>query len=264
MAKNLPTPRGIPERQERIGSPTNLARPKNIARRKQAPTKPAVSGIDFDEITKQKNPDEFRAKLRQIVQSTPYISLSDLFVNVNRGGRALLAKLLDQIETEARQGQGVRTWRLKMVVNPDGSKPKPGQTISWVRQRHNRLDYGKGRKIGTDIASDMKRRGEGFLLTEEAEVELDKDCCFDVTYQDAADLLSKHGIYYLTFDPDGKREDDTPVTLMNKRISKTGTHNWRFVEIPPGFFKKKRKPRQPNQLPDRESDSPAGEVNANE
>ena len=71
MAKNLPTPKGIPERQERIGAPTNLARPKNIARRKQVPTKPAVSGIDFDGLTKQKNPDEFRAKLREIQSTVP-------------------------------------------------------------------------------------------------------------------------------------------------------------------------------------------------
>lgn len=249
MTKNIPAQKGPPNQQSRVGGPTNLARPKNIAKRKKVKLPPPVSGIDFDELTKQKNPDTLRASMRGIVQNTPYISISDLFVNVKRGGRALLARMQEQIEIEARQGMGVRTWKLKMVVNPNGSKPKPGQLVTWVRQRHNKLDYGHGRKIGADTAADMVRRGEGYMLTEEAEVELDQDCCFDVTYNDAADLLSKYGIYYLTFDPDGSREDDTPVSSM-KRISKSGTYNWRFVEMPPGFFKKKRGPKRKSQTED--------------
>lgn len=234
MAKNMPTPKGQPAQQQRVGGPTNMARPKNVAKRKTAVTKPPVSNIDFDAIAKTPNPEKRRDAIREAVSQSPYVSLSDLFQNISRAGRAILEHLEKRIDKEAKQGLGVRTWRLMMVVNPDGSKPKPGQLVRWVRQRHNHLDFGHGKKIGATEAEEMRRRGDGYMLTEEAEVELDDCCCFDVTYQDASDLLSKHGIYYLTFDPDGNRADDTPVSRM-KRVSKAGTCNWRFVEIPPGY-----------------------------
>ena len=226
---------------------TNVAKAKHIAKRKVVTPAKTAGDFDFDQLQEKKDPIERSDFIREFVQNSQYVCLSDLFINVERGARAVLARLETQINVEAKRGMGVRTWRIRMVVDKNGQEPKSGQVITWVRQRHNRLDYGQGEKIGADKAMELKRRGYGHLLTEEAEVTLDADGCFECTFPDATDLLSKNGIYYLTFDPADDRSNDSPINPGVKRISKAGTCNWNFVEVPPGWedkvFKKKSKRR---------------------
>lgn len=181
------------------------------------------SSFDWDQYNKTVGTDNKRRFVTETIQ-TGYVSISDMFANLARGGHAVLHRLEVECKKNSERGD-VRKWKIKCMKHRDGKEAKPGDRIEWIWDRHNRLDYGEGRKIGVQEKNDMIRRGDGHLIEERGYAILDERCCFDATYREAADLLSKWGVYYLS----GKPLSPYP------EITKGGVHKWRYIEVPPGL-----------------------------
>lgn len=165
-----------------------------------------------------------------------YLVLSDPLMYRSLGGyqvmqylqrRALLGK--PNPDTGRNDRTRPYTWRLKLLIHTDGTQPKPGDKIEWVTQRNNKV---MGKKIGTTEANELIRRGDVEMITEKTAAVLDKDCCFEVGYEDASQLLANNGVYFRT---------GYPITGLPEKFREGRYHNWRFEEVPP-WIKQRAKP----------------------
>ena len=205
--------------------PTEV-KPRRNRKKKPAKITEPVGSVDFDKVQSIGNPKARKDFIAKTVQDAgrPYFSISDALVNRSRGGYSVLAAFDKQIQVEARRRLPERTWRIKVLKYRNGKDPKPGDTIEWIIQRHHRANYGSGDKLTAQEAMEMKARGQGDQLTEMGEAKLDSDCCVELSYYDAVQLLAKHGVYYVT---------GLPLNPAQTQFNRSGKCNWLYVEVPP-------------------------------
>lgn len=185
------------------------------------------SGVKYNEIDSQKTASARDELVQKEIRRVGVPCLTDAIVQRERGGGRIM-KALDDARANGvfdpvseSFSQTPMMWKLKKIINRDGTAPKEGDIVRVLFDR-KRKDA-SGRKMNNlEIEAARKRGVKGFELYHT--YKLDKDCCFECGYADAAQLLTQAGVHY-----------ENGLAINNYKEKSGKTHNWLYVEIVEGF-----------------------------
>ena len=195
--------------------------------------------IDYDVLAGANTQERREDIVEKAFGSGDYIAVTDALANRNKGG-ALVLKYLD-IETKQgmtgadgyRELDQRRTFKLRCIRRTDGTEYRPGETVEWEVSRGNRDS--RGNKLTGQQINEMLIRGDRGKLYQKKRFTVDEKGCIEVGYIDAATLLTKFGVHYLSgLSICGRREfSRQKQTDANDKVTHHNIWYWRFKEVPP-------------------------------
>ena len=188
-------------------------------------------GIQFDNINIQQTSTARAETVQREIARVKVPCLSDAIVNRTVGGQHVLIALdnarktgVFDPSTQSYSNEQTR-WKIRKILNRDGSTPKKGDTVKVLFQREQR--DAANHKLSAEQWADIVRRG-GQGQERYHMYTLDDDCCFECGYQDAMFLLTEYGVHYETRMSLGNRKE---TQGMPGRI----VHNWLYEEVVDGI-----------------------------
>jgi len=171
---------------------------------------------------------EVERQLAVILRQFQTISITELMLNRERGGQAFI-QLLDmrQKEQEYSGPKQVGKWRLRKIVNPDGSKPEPGDEFFYqVGTKKTFIDAtGKRAPMNNKQLEIMLRRNRERNDPNDPyywdEYELDEDCCIDCDYFQAMTIMTN----FSDMSDHGE--------IVGPEFGEVGRYYWLFEEVLP-------------------------------
>ena len=213
---------------------------EELSRIQKASSKFEDHHINYAYIVAPRTVDARLSALDQEIERVEHVLLTDAITHMEYGGALVLETLAkEQVHKNIR-------WKIRVVKDEWGNAPKPGDVVT--RRIQRKLVDRAGRKLRSNAVNAMKRQG-GFekRYIDKREFVVDDKGCIDCGYEDAAWLLSTHGIHYKTNEGlGGHREHSTsPKEAPNGQM--LHRHHWRYSEAPPWVY---------NELPTLDSTEP--------
>lgn len=202
-----------------------------------------MRGINWESIFSQGTPQAFERKaleeLDAALAADGTVNLCDCHLYSQRGGQVILTAL-DNRQRDPSADETTRgKWRLRILRNPDGTTPKPGDKFRWIAGE--KADFvgrdGKKHPMNTREKSRLmrmcRRPGDQWDVRIWKERTIGPDGCIRVGYLDAGDLLFMHGplstmpeqgdnIWHLLLEEAGPEETTTAAP-----VAATGTDDRR-------------------------------------
>jgi len=180
--------------------------------------------IDFEELSKISHPEQRKTAAEAAIASVKVPCLTDALVSRKSGGQSVIMVLYDSksagvydASTKRLQNPANLRWKIRAIINRDGTKPKPGDEVSYMYQE---MTHVGGKRLSTTMRADMDREGDSprryqtFIL--------DSNLCFECGYDAAMYFLTQFGVHY--------ENESKMIGVHNKLQDKQG-YNGRFVEV---------------------------------
>lgn len=194
--------------------------------------------IDYNAILSQTTAVSRIEALEREIEKCDYICLTDAIAGMKLGGN-LLFEYLGKNEYEAMLSGNVRKYRIRILQDEWGNKPKPGDKIVRTIQKHHRDKA--GRKMRINHVNDMRRRGtyKKEFITERVYV-IDDKGCIECPFEDAGWFLSEYGVHFES-EPRmaicGRKElSGAPCKCPDGTLKHV--RYWRYEEAPPWVYDK--------------------------
>jgi hypothetical protein len=211
--------------------------------------------IDYFALSNIKDAAQRMISVSMAVENAGYICLSDAILHARNGGNLVLHWTDREDEAGREDSDGIimegsrRMWKIKILCDEYGNPPVPGDKIKWVFKRTCR-DKRTGLKLNSRQIKEMQRMGLGDSLIQYHGAIIDEYECISVGYKDAVTMLRNHGVHYESKLPLSPMKEFTSwrkknpkyvptkeelSTLRRDEIGLVHVHNWRFMEVPPGY-----------------------------
>lgn len=187
-------------------------------------------GISFESIDSQRTSTARAERIIKEIARVKVPCLSDALINRSVGGQHVLIALDDAKERGTfdpgtkSYGSEPLKWRIRKILNRDGSKPRKGDTVKVMFERN--LKDAAGHTLSGEQWADIIRRG-GEPPEKFRTYTLDNDCCFECGYADASYLLTQYGVHY-----------ETGIALTSRKpVQGSGNsrvHNFLYEEVVDG------------------------------
>lgn len=184
--------------------------------------------IDFSKIAAQTGRDyKTRAILSEVDRvGINNVMISDCLVNVDRDGLMVMRTLHNHFM----QNRDL-FYKIHVIQDLWGNPVKPGQKIEWKAGMKKRDPFGK--KYSIQQIKNFQRRGELRQIEIWHNATVDDKGCINVSFEDAAILLSERGVHYLSKEPITTMPEKSKITIdpkTNKPV-KPVQFFWLYEEV---------------------------------